>query len=246
MPPATRRKKKSDTKSPEKRKNRTVKGAKIMTKRKTKKMKDTEQSKLVDICKKPALLIVPGASGKFSNQMNSFIDQYLSVHFTILKRDGRWKGWKPLGDVNVRSVLELAPTDGRWFALGNSFGNRVLCELLASDKFENPPQGLILFGYPLYGEKCTPERLTTLQSLPSSAKILAISGTNDEFLGRAPDHSTLRGEELFRSILDTIPPKDSVALHMVIGGGHGVFDVGAKQFENVASSVLDLIAEFTK
>jgi hypothetical protein len=189
------------------------------------------------------LIIVPGASGKISKRMQNFIDQYLSAHFTTCIRKGKWKGWKPLGDVNVSSVLELVPAEGMWFAMGNSFGNRVLCDMFSVGSFDNPPHGLILCGYPLYGEKCTPDRIATLQSLPSSTKVLAISGTDDEFLARAPSHSELRGEALFRSVVDTMSCKAATTLHMVTSGGHGVLDVGINQFDSVADSVLGWIME---
>ena len=206
-------------------------------------MKSTDHVHLDAVCK-PVLVILPGSSGKISKRMTEFINGFLSNHFSVRIREGRWKGWKPLGSENVETVLEHCPVDGVWYALANSFGNRVLCEMYAADKFVNQPAGLILCGYPLYGEKCTPERVTTLQALPSHSKVLAISGSNDEFLSRAPRGESLVGVELLRSILDSLLCKQHTRFHVVPSGGHGVLDVPAKQVTTASTLVLQQILDF--
>ena len=72
--------------------------------------------------------------------------------------------------------------------MGNSFGNRVICEIMAAGKAPPHCKGVVLCGYPLYNKKDDDKnnaaRANSLKNLPADTNTLVIVGTRDEFLTR--------------------------------------------------------------
>jgi len=136
---------------------------------------------------RPTLVVLPGASGSLSAAMNAALDKLASRHgFTIIRRDKvKWNTYAAKAPGNTTAVLEMCPTDKDYFVLGNSFGNRVVCEMLKDDKFTPEMKGAILCGFPLYGDKNVSDRVDQLRSIPEDANVMIISGTPDEFLHRS-------------------------------------------------------------
>jgi len=215
----------------------------------------SSDSGAVNSGRKPILVVLPGASGALSKSMATIMMPKLSKHFTVVVREGKWRGWNPNSDENVASILNVCPRDGSdYFILGNSFGNRVLCSLFVNDHFAGrnvpSPRGVIMCGYPMYGEKYTNERVSLFQSLPSGVRVCCISGSNDEFLNRTPasvkdSKAILKGESLFQFIIKTMDGAGpEPELHIVPGGGHGVIDVPKSKQEGVVTRVLGIINKF--
>ena len=193
-------------------------------------------------CSKPVLIVLPGASGDLSKGMKEIMFPILEVNFEVRTRIGKWKGWNPNSKETVDQVLALCPKKPSvYYILGHSFGNRVICSLFANDHFVangiSPPTKVILLGYPMYNEKGTDERVTLLQSVPSDLDIMCISGANDEFLKK----DTLSGKELFESIINTLPCKETTSLHIIPGAGHGVIDVLKSKQTATVNTVVNLI-----
>lgn len=146
--------------------------------------------------KNPILVVLPGASGALSKDTLELLIPNLNNRFDVRIRQGRWNISKPGAPSNVESVLEICPAvssgssfddDKEWYIMSHSFGNRVCCSMLVGDLFPNPPTKVILSGYPMYGSKCTEERVDLLRQLPTRCcELLCISGSRDEFLLRGP------------------------------------------------------------
>jgi hypothetical protein len=192
---------------------------------------------------KPILVVLPGASGKLSKSMSDNLIQKLHDLFDIRVREGKWVGWNPSGNINMKSVTDLCPTDDTkpWYILGNSFGNRVICALCGSNKFVVPPTKIVMCGYPMYGENGTAERVTLLQSVPSTNQIMFISGENDEFLQRG---SQLKGKALFESVRKDMLCSSNTTLHMISSAGHGVVDVPKSKLLHTCEVVFNHIVNY--
>ena len=101
--------------------------------------------------------------------------------FTVQTEPLRWNVASVQSDKNVAQVRSFFPTDSRPFwILGNSFGNRVICEMLAAGQLLVNCLGCLFLGYPVYGEKNDAKRLDSLQRIPKGVKCLFISGSLDE------------------------------------------------------------------
>ena len=189
--------------------------------------------------------MLPGASGELSKPMNDILIPILENSFEIRIRSGKWKGWNPNGKETVDEVLALCPKEPcTYYILGHSFGNRVICSLFVNNHFVSnglpAPAKVMLLGYPMYNDKGTEERVALLQSLPSDLKIMCISGANDEFLKK----DARKGQELFESVIQTLPCKGSTTLHIIPGAGHGVIDVVKSKQVATAHTVVDLIVKY--
>jgi len=176
---------------------------------------------------KPLLIILPGSSGRLGRGMSSVFITDLSQYFSVRIREGKWRGWNPIGEANVQSVLDVCPPHNNtddWYILGNSFGNRVVCAMFSEGMFHAPPKGLIMCGYPMYGPKCTDERVQLLQKLdlPEDRKLLCISGAKDEFLLRGGSDA----QSVYESVLKgtSLLCNNQVEVRILPGGKHGVLD----------------------
>jgi hypothetical protein len=123
-----------------------------------------------------------------------------------------------------------------WFVMGCSFGNRVAVSIV-SEKLTSVAPGLILTGYPMYGgsDKRKEVRVEQLQSLPSTAKVLAISGEKDDYLTKnvpmsSSSSSTTGGgagagaaHELWDTVLEGMECNSTTTVHIVGKAGHGVY-----------------------
>lgn len=223
------------------------------------------------VSKKLTLVVLPGASGSLSKNMTSLMIPKLSKYFNVVVRTGKWQGWNPNSDENIRSVLDLCPPKGdhndssEYVILGNSFGNRVLCSLFVNEHFASSgvpaPRSVILCGYPMYGEKYTNERVSLFQSMPSGVRMCCISGSNDEFLHRSPPASSsstkgtkvikdssisgiMKGETLYQFIIKSMNVNPEPSLHIIAGGGHGVIDVAKSKQDAAVSEVVNIIKKF--
>jgi hypothetical protein len=202
--------------------------------------------------RKPLLVILPGSSGHLGKAMRSVFLASLSQHFEVRVRDGKWRGWNPVGEKNVQSVLDVSPSGAHeydWYILGNSFGNRVLCAMCTEGLFPTPPRGLVMCGYPMYGPKGTDERVKLLQSLdlPVGTKLLCISGAKDEFLLRGGSDA----QTVYDSVLGGMTParenhhQQQVEVRILASGKHGVIDhSNEKVVEEASATVLNWILTF--
>lgn len=198
---------------------------------------------------KPLLVVLPGSSGHLSKGMSTVLLPALEEHFRVCVREGKWKGWSPVGEHNVQSVLDLSPTQGEvdWYIMGNSFGNRVLCAMFVENLFPVPPKSMIVCGYPMYGPNNTDERVDLLQQLdmPAGKKLLCISGEKDEFLLRG-------GRGNAQAVLSTVlggvaaaAGRGAVEAKVLKGGKHGVLDhTSPLALQEAADTVLGWILCF--
>mmetsp|Transcript_7205 Transcript_7205/g.10718 ORF Transcript_7205/g.10718 Transcript_7205/m.10718 type:complete len:220 (+) Transcript_7205:81-740(+) len=191
------------------------------------------------------LVILPGASGKLSKCMIDKLIPLLRNHYEVRILESKWKGWNPMSSSNIQKVLDICPSEGVWYVLGNSFGCRVACSLYSSNSFVCPPAKVILCGYPMYGPKGTEERVECIQSLPEGTEVLCISGSKDEFLGRGPDRK-LTGKSLYEHVIRGMPCRETTRVHILDGGGHGVLDVPSKLQSEAVNTVLQWIVNFTQ
>jgi len=192
---------------------------------------------------KPVLVILPGASGSLTKPFKEILIPRLSTYFTIHTREGKWKSWTLTSKDNVDSVLSVCPKNNQdWYIMGNSFGNRVICAMIKDNLFSIPPKKIFLFGYPMYSDKGTDERVQLLRELPkNTCKILCVSGSNDEFLTRG---SGKTAQSVYESIIAKLPCKDNIVLHILQGGKHGVIDVSKTKQEGAVTTVVKWINDF--
>ena len=187
---------------------------------------------------KPVLVVLPGSSGSLGKGVRNIFMRDLEEHFEVREREGKWKGWNPAGEANVKSVLDVAPQDGtEWYLLGNSFGNRVICAMCTENLFTIPPLGIIMCGYPMYGPNGSNERVEMLQSLslPDTTKLLCISGEKDDFLLRGGKNASQVYESVIRGMSNIL--EEQVDMFIIHKGKHGVFDQSGEKSVVEASSM---------
>ncbi|OQS05382.1 hypothetical protein THRCLA_02474 [Thraustotheca clavata] len=204
--------------------------------------------------RKSILVVLPGASGGFSAGMKELILEKLSevtIHNDIEAKI-RWNVGKANAPANLKLVNDFCPSEEQlkeygvdgYYVMAHSFGNRVLCEMLGSNSLKNV-KGIILSGYPLYGPKDNEERVNQLKLIPKTIKVLAISGTNDEFLNRS--YKKVDGEELLKSVFDDLDI-EQIQIEMLENCGHDIPKTkGKKQKETTsaaANRVLELLTSF--
>jgi len=219
--------------------------------------------------KKPVLVILPGSSGKLSNDFKEFLVPVLHRRFEVRLRDEKkWKGWDPMK--NAQDVCafteQLIPADGTdeaedWYIMGCSFGNRVataaVAGLVRGNRFlheekQRVPPKLILTGYPMYGPsvKNKEARILSLQSLPVGTQVLAISGTNDEFINSDKNvpHPLPSGNPraVWDSVLQTMPCRATTTVRFIEKGGHGVYPSAKGRKADTTTQLVQYIDTFVK
>lgn len=167
----------------------------------------------------------------------------LKQAFEIRLRVGKWKNWNPCSQENLQSVKNICPIDDEnpWYILGNSFGNRVICSLIETGLCS--PTKVIMLGYPLYGNKGTPERVNLFKTVPTGTHILCISGSNDTFLTSGPQVSMI-GSEIYQSIIDQSLCKETTILRIISTGGHGVVDGSEAKSTIACTTIVNWILDF--
>lgn len=150
----------------------------------------------------PIFLVAPGAGGgQAPREIVSALSALGSVHH-VFPGGGRWPSIFPnaisqnvaLVEARLREVAQGARAGQRVFLVGHSFGTRVMCALVRTRGADLPPatvaERVLLFGYPLFAPKPVKEgsatcRVKPLEQLPSTLRLLFVSGANDEFLHRS-------------------------------------------------------------
>lgn len=206
---------------------------------------------------RPILVVLPGASGHIAANMMNLVLTPLSMKLSLKTTKFNWNKMRAGDAKNIAQVSALCPSDAPFFVLGNSFGNRVICEMLAVNQVTNC-KGVIMCGYPLYGPEkqttkeglCTDReprvnpRVAQLLSVPADARVLLISGTRDEFLCRP--YLSKPGPDSLKEVVSQ--HSGSMEVVTIPNGTHDVPTVkgaGAKQATLVAAnSVLHHISKF--
>lgn len=147
------------------------------------------------------LIVCPGAGGTLAKAMEEkvLVELARKHNFPLNRLNGiKWVTLRAGHDSNVGLITAQFPADRDFYLMGNSFGNRVLCEMLGAGKVPSRCRGVIFCGFPLYGEKNVPDRVNQLKLLSKAPQIktLVISGTEDEFLNR--DFLTAKGAALMQ------------------------------------------------
>eukprot|EP00658_Telonema_sp_P-2_P057776 TRINITY_DN46187_c0_g1_i1.p2 TRINITY_DN46187_c0_g1~~TRINITY_DN46187_c0_g1_i1.p2 ORF type:complete len:148 (+),score=17.88 TRINITY_DN46187_c0_g1_i1:3-446(+) len=139
--------------------------------------------------------------------------------------------------------LDMIPKDGTpWWLMGASYGSRVAVAI-ASEGMAPTPMGLILTGFPMYGPKGTRERVDALGGLPSSVRMLCISGEADEFIGKNVPAGELRGAELWGKVLESCDAAGCVRI--VDKGGHGCFPTAKGGKQATCDQIVQWTSEWT-
>lgn len=163
----------------------------------------------------------------------------------------------------ARVVGEAALASGpqcRVLLVGDGFGGRVVCRLLARwAEGDNPPanavaDAAVLVGYPLYG--ATPprgkadDRVGALAALPSSTRLLFVSGERDEFLNRTRggtawrDAGAPRGVAALRAAAADLPCAAHACVVGVENTGQQPLRAGRKRTEPAKALVLRALEPF--
>jgi hypothetical protein len=205
---------------------------------------------------KPILVILPGASGTMSQDMTNFLIPELHKIFDVrIREKKKWNGWDPIKNAKqvVTASENLCPTSDEpeqqqpWFVMGCSFGNRVAVSIVA-EKLTSVAPGLILTGYPMYGgsDKGKEVRVEHLQSLPSTAKVLAISGEKDDYLTKnVPMSSPTTGaQSLWDTVLKGMECNSTTTVHIVGKAGHGVYPSAKGRKGESTSQIIQWIQDF--
>ena len=153
-----------------------------------------------------AIVFAPGAGGSTAKAMVALHEQLEARGIRVFRCDpgnapnDGFKGWatnsagcgRNVG--RVKNVCELAAQsvpNATIFLVGSSFGNRVICEAMRSNRAELPARvshKMVCTGYPLHGdgnpEGADPKRLNSLRNLPASTEVLFLSGKYDTHLGK--------------------------------------------------------------
>lgn len=191
-------------------------------------------------------IVCPGAGGVLAKKMEEKILDVLSAkhNFTLRRMNAiHWNTSKAGNASNVALVTAQFPAEGDFWIWGNSFGNRVLCEMVGSNQLPARCKGLIICGFPLYGEQNKQDRVRQLQMLaPNKIKSLLISGTDDEFLNRG--FLSRKGAALMReqhALLGT-----SSSLVILDGGKHTIPECkgGKNAIESACTRVIKEIVAF--
>lgn len=191
------------------------------------------------------MVVLPGASGSLSAGMLSMILAELGKGFEIHKVEKiKWSTYAANAQSNMDAVLALFPPE-KFYVMSNSFSSRVVCELLAANKFPSRCLGFVFCGYPLYGEKNVPDRVNQLKLIPKRTKLLMISGTLDPLLNR--EFLPKIGAELLTAIFASLEMPLG-QLHFVENGDHDVPKCKGKSAKADtaagASKVIQLVSDF--
>jgi len=191
------------------------------------------------------LVVLPGAGGSLAKNMSELVLDKLQTRGLTIRRGNplKWNTFAAGHKDNVSAVLGLIPSNVDFYIMGNSFGNRVICEMLSKKLLPVRCKGAILCGFPLYGDKDKNDRLVQLQAVPKDSNLMFISGTKDEFLNR--EFLPIKGEALLRSVVKEMHLTGRHELHFVEGGKHDVPTTGSKKtLLDSASNVINLVVNF--
>ena len=191
------------------------------------------------------LVVLPGAGGSLALNMNTMVlDPLEGMGFSVRRGSLKWNTFTAKHKDNVAAVLALCPTDKDFYLMGNSFGNRVIAEMMKAKQLPARCRGAVLCGFPLYGDKDKKDRLEQLQGVPKDSTLMLISGTNDEFLNR--DFLPVKGAALLSSVLDDMKITGRHEVHFIEGGKHDVPSAagGKKVVEEAATRVVNLVRNF--
>ena len=195
------------------------------------------------------LVALPGAGGALSKGMDELVLMPLEGKgFKVRRPAGgklKWNTFAAKHADNCAAVLSLCPPAGQdFFLMGNSFGNRVIAEMLTADKVPAHCRGVVMCGFPLYGEKNIDDRLKQLKAIPKKTTLMMISGTDDEFLNR--EFLPIKGRALLTAELEALGLTGHHEVHFVDGGGHDVPKCrgGKAAISAAAAKTVDLISSF--
>ncbi len=173
---------------------------------------------------KIVLIVAPGASGSISKAMHD--DVLLKLpDYEVIELNVKWKVVSAGLDCNIDLIHSKFPLNTKFYIIGNSFGNRVICELLRKKTIPSNLAGVILCGFPLYGEEGSKrvlsdpeERVKQLKLFPKHIKLLLLSGSKDEFLNRKYLNDA-KGKNLLTDTFTSLQLTNTESKVFVIDGG---------------------------
>jgi hypothetical protein len=181
---------------------------------------------------KQEVIIIPGASGKVAIKMKEILQvAKVTDLFELTIPDAlAWNTSKPHHPKNVQQVMDLVGGRNDYILVANSFGNRVVLEMLDKGLFPSgkTPSLVVVCGYPLWGPKENNDRVNLLRkSSLFSVRLCFVSGKSDEFLNRT--YLSKKGSEALMQILETFKTVPDV--HFIEKGKHSVPDCGGTRQE---------------
>ena len=206
-----------------------------------------KKSKSIVSTSKIPLIVLPGASGRLSQSMQSeVLNKFQNSNLTVIKKDSiNWNKYAAGNPSNITEILNLIPSDDEFYLLGNSFGNRVICEFVSNSSNCRNCRGIILCGYPLYGEKNNEDRVNQLKKIPKHMKLLMISGNLDDFLNQ--NYLNEKGEKLMRKqFTDLSLSNDHSKLIIVENGLHDLPKTKGKNAKETTKNAALLIVNEIK
>ena len=216
--------------------------------------KDSDHKKevLVRSAKKPSIIYFPGSSGKVgkdkSDALTYFAEDY-DVH--VLQPEegkGLWAVSKLNSPRNIDTALnfikDTISVGEKWYLMASSFGIRVAAEILNGEHLQASelPCALVALGIPLFADskgRDPNERVDHFRkSFPAeisiksrdkhqSFRVLLCSGANDPCIKSKAPANGPTGLELLVKEKNTWKCANTTEIHLVKGGGHGVFDGSA-------------------
>jgi len=201
---------------------------------------------------KVSLIVLPGASGRLSQSMLNDVLNKLNINsnINVIKKDNiKWNTYSASNQSNINEIISILPSDNKeYYLLGNSYGNRVICEFLSSNNDKKSSCiGVILCGYPLYGDKNNEDRVNQLKKFPKNLKLMMISGSQDDFLNQ--NYLEIKGEELIKKQFLELSLTNNQSKLVVIE--NGIHDLPKTKGKNVkettikaANKIINEIKEF--
>jgi hypothetical protein len=185
------------------------------------------------------LIVLPGASGKLSQSMENEVLTKLKMNsnINVIKKDSiKWNTYSAGNQSNINEIISMLPKDNQeYYLLGNSFGNRVICEFLSSNNNNKSNcSGAILCGYPLYSDKNNEDRVNQLKKFPKDMKLMMISGDQDDFLNQS--YLTLKGKELIEKQFQELSLSNNKSKLIVIE--NGVHDLPKTKGKNIKETTI--------
>ncbi|KAI8897415.1 hypothetical protein BC833DRAFT_43542 [Globomyces pollinis-pini] len=194
------------------------------------------------------LIILPGAMGKITKDFHSLLTKLESTYNIIKREKLTWNTRSTKSTSNFDLVKDMIKeTNGQPYTIiANSFGNRIVLEMLGHHLIDPLPQSIIMCGYPLYGPKNTNDRIEHFDSIQNSKiPFCFISGNQDEFLTRS--FMKTKGFDALKSIVNCLN-LETVTYHCVDKGAHSIPTIkGSKNVQmHVINELVDLIKSQTK
>ena len=185
---------------------------------------DTNNDK-ISKSEKIVLIVAPGASGSISEAMHNDVLLRLPNYEVIEINGARYSKRLAGLEKNLEIIRSKFPLVTKFYIIGNSFGNRVICELLHKETSPSNLAGVILCGFPLYGDEESKrvmvdpeERVKQLKLFPKHIKLLLLSGSKDEFLNRKYLKGA-KGKNLLTDTFTSLQLTNAESKVFVIDGG---------------------------